>query len=307
VTVQLLRTVQLIDVVKLLDAVKLPDAVKMPDAVKLLDAADLPRSGRLTDVLLAPPGAPPSAATRLAVADQLRTGLGRRVRRPAEPARCNVDRHSLRRALLPGPARAADPFTWSARTARRVLGLEGVRRCVAGRSRTPSDGVAAGVADVVEDHAGGQRGAGSLARWLGEIGPGGRAAVAAEAITWATALYGALDWRRLEGLVEVGPRDRWWDCPTAPGVGLRGRAEVSVHAAGGCTTALVTMAGGRPGATAALELGLPALVAVLAVPGPPPARVVGLWPECGRTLVLTVDDVVLERTAAAVVEGFGTQ
>ncbi|MGH9093313.1 MAG: hypothetical protein ACRDZR_18325, partial [Acidimicrobiales bacterium] len=68
----------------------------------------------------------------------------------------------------------------------------------------------------------------------------------------------------------------------------------------------LTLVGGRPGPGSRVELGLAALVEVVRRPGGPvPARVVGWWPECGRALVLDVDEALLASTVEAVVDAAG--
>jgi hypothetical protein len=66
------------------------------------------------------------------------------------------------------------------------------------------------------------------------------------------------------------------------------------------------MVGGRPGPTARAELALAGLVAALGGSGAGvPARVAGYWPDCGRALVLPVDDELLGRCAASVLAVLG--
>jgi hypothetical protein len=159
--------------------------------------------------------------------------------------------------------------------------------------------------------------------------------VRAEAVSWATAVCSALDWGRIHG-AEIGGPDRWWDCPTAQAVGFRGRAEVRVplpvaagdgntdgHGAGDGNTdghgegdadrdahrgivkaggpglALFVVMPGWPGATGRSELGVTALAHALAAPAPGsvPVRVVGWWPQTGRSTALDVDRRLLEQAA----------
>jgi hypothetical protein len=145
---------------------------------------------------------------------------------------------------------------------------------------------------------------GSPATFLTQIGDGGRAAVEAEAVTWATRFHLALEWDRLPRTPAVGVADRWWDCPSVR-VGLRGRADVRIAVEGDRQT-LFTMLSGTPGSTSRVELALAALVDILGRPAaPPPARVVGWWPDCGRALVLAPGIDLLQDTAAAVVRAVG--
>ena len=100
------------------------------------------------------------------------------------------------------------------------------------------------------------------------------------------------------------------------GVLVRARADVRVELAvgeGGArepgtgggpakAVALLAVLGGLPGATSYQELAVGALGELLASPGGPvAARVVGLWPECGRAMVCEVDRTALDGAIEAVV------
>ena len=188
------------------------------------------------------------------------------------------------------------------------MGVPAAARVVGGRAANPARAAAGVLAEVT---AAGRRGArpGSLASWLARAPRGVAAAVAAEATAWATHLVTALEWHRLAG-AEVGGPDRWWDLPGRRPVGLRGRADVRVPVpaapggdAGAPPVSCLSLLGGRPGPGSRAELGLAALVEAVRRPGEPvPARVAGWWPECGRALVLDVDEALLASTAAAAVE-----
>jgi hypothetical protein len=292
-----------------------------------LPTGRLPRARTLTDALLAPSDPPPTG-------DQL-ASLGRRLQEdlaslalPPGARRIRVDPYLLRTvhptAELPGDGA---PFRWSPRTARRAIGVAAVAACVDGSVRTPAEAVVTRVAQLVEDTRQGLARAGSLAEWLALTAGGALAAVVAEATTWATRLFGAVEWTRLDGPPSIGGPDRWWDCPGAPLVGLRGRADVRIPPVVGreprhrsvatdvdptdgsrrSGPSVLSMVGGRPGPTSRLELGLAALVDVLSRPSAAaPGRVVGWWPDCGRALVLGVDLHLLRQTADAVVTAVGT-
>jgi hypothetical protein len=204
--------------------------------------------------------------------------------------------------LRPPTAGAATPFRWTARTARRTIGLAAARDCPPGSRRSPGDAVVETMAVMAEDGRRGLGRAGGIEQWLAALAPGGTAAVAAEATVWATGLLHAVTWDRIHGAA-VGPADQWWN--VSAGVVLRGRADVRLPVGDGGEgrrTALLTIVGGRPGPASRAALGLPALVAAAGGRQQPmPARVVGWWPECGRALVLPVDAGLLETTVDAVV------
>lgn len=266
-----------------------------------LPAAVLPRARCLTDALVAPPDPAPHGAALEVLRARTRDELAV-VAPPAGPV-LRVDGYLLGTSARDPvrPPAAGRPFSWSPRTARRSIGVAAVRRCLEGGARTPAEAVAATAARMAGDARAGLASRVSPASWLATLEDGARAAVLAEATTWATHLFEAVEWRRLDPQPAVGCADRWWDCPGVRTVALRGRADVRVGAPGG-RQVLLTMAAGRPGPTSRVELALAALVDVAAGPSmPPPARVVGWWPECGRALVLCVDLELLEETARSVV------
>lgn len=277
-----------------------------------VDPTALPRARALTDALLAPadpPAAPDGAAVRsrcLTILDQLSEGCP-----PGE--RLRVDGYLLRRvALEPDRLAVVDDFRWSPRTSHRLVGLKGARHCLRGGCRTPSDGVARALTDAFADVAEGRRRPGSLEHWLTTLRAGGLAVVQAEAVTWVTEFLGALQWERIERPSLLAGPDQWWSLPQAPGVSLRGRAEVRAAIPDGAAgphrgakrpSALFVVMQGRPWPGARHELSLPALVSVLAHPSERvPERVVGWWPQCGRSQILPVDGPLLESTAEVVVE-----
>jgi hypothetical protein len=282
-----------------------------------LPSTRLPRAQVLTDVLLTPPGSAPDPDMLSDLRQRLQDDLSSSSTGPSGDRPIRVDAFLLR-TVLRSADRPVDgsPFQWSPRTARRSIGIAAVGRCADGHARTPAAAAASTVAQLVEDGRRGHARHGSLAAWLAVLNEGGRAAVLAEAITWATEIFVAIQWGRLERPTIVGGRDRWWDCPGSAEVALRGRADVRVPttAPQGAVhrtdmtdsdspraSSLFTMVGGRPGSTSRIELGLAALVDVMSRPAdPPPARVVGWWPDCGRALVLGVDLPMLRQTATAV-------
>ncbi len=169
-------------------------------------------------------------------------------------------------------------FSWNARTARRVLGLAAVRSLAAGRSPTPSDAVRERVALATRLVRDGVEPISGMDRWLAALSPAGRASAAAEAITWATRLWCALDWSALGTRPIVG-RDRWWDSPHSALLALRSRAEVRAG-----HSHLVLLSGPRRDSVRA-ELALVTLVESLRAPtAGPPGRVVGWWPDSGHTV-----------------------
>jgi hypothetical protein len=267
----------------------------------------------VTDALIAPPlGDLPATALR-----DVRVGLVRDlttiVAELPRGEKLVLDDYHLRIAAFdPERCGRADAFSPSPRTTRRAIGVVAVDRCVRGRSTVPATAVSEILAAAVDDVAAAAEHPGHdtprlpwWAEWYCRLGPGGRAVVEAEAVTWSSQLWTAVAWERLDHVPVVGGRDDWWACPGARQLTLKGRAEVRVPGAG--RQALLVVAGGAPSPGWRIELGFPALVAAL-VRGERgvPVRVVGTWPSCGQFRVLDVDARALEDSARAVVSATGT-
>ena len=221
-------------------------------------------------------------------------------RRGAGPFR--ITDHEVRVAWPVGGAPLgadAAAFAWSTRTARRVLGLAAVRSLAAGRSRTPSDAVRERVAQATRMVRDGVEPISNMDRWLTGLAPAGRASAAAEAITWATRLWCALDWSALGTRPIIG-RDRWWDSPHSALLALRSRAEVRAG-----HSHLVLLSGPRRDSVRA-ELALVTLVESLRAPAAgPPGRVVGWWPDSGHTVRLEPEPRALTLGVDAVSRALG--
>jgi hypothetical protein len=220
------------------------------------------------------------------------------------------------------------PFAWKPTFVRRSLGLAAIESCLQHRHATPAEAVG-----VVADEA-----VATWARtgwrtfhwepWFGGLPSGGRSVVLAEAATWATALWSALDWNQFGSVPVTGGPDDQWICTAARTVRLKGRCELRVgisppeccrlgrHGAVGSgegatrsgndstcpPTALVSVTGGVPAEDWRADLGFLALVASLRSPSRPvPARVAGLWPDVGAHRMLDVDGEVLVVAADKVI------
>jgi hypothetical protein len=253
----------------------------------------------VTDALVAAVPDPPAEPWRTAL-DDARRALAVLAARRRAGGPCRITDHEVRVGLhgpAPGPTREA-PFAWSGRTARRTLGLSAVRALVSGQASTPVEAMRARVADASRLVREGTARTSSLDHWLDGLSPAARAAVGAEAVTWATRLWCALDWERLEAPV-VG-RDHWWDSPHSSLLALRSRAEVRTACAD-----LVVLAGPRRDSVRA-ELALVMLVeSLLARNGSPPGRVVGWWPESGHVVRLDPGPAALVLGVAAVAHAVG--
>jgi hypothetical protein len=187
-----------------------------------------------------------------------------------------------------------EPFAWSARTARRTLGLAAVRRLADGGARSPAEAVRTRLAESGAWVRDGSPWVSPLDRWLAGLPPAGLAAVAAQAVTWATRLWCALDWAAFPSPPVIG-RDHWWDSPHSALLALRGRADVRTERAH-----LVVLSGPRRDSARA-ELALVTLVEALrGRSGDPPGRVVGWWPDSGHLVRVEPEPAVLTQGAEAV-------
>lgn len=284
-----------------------------------LSPVALPRARALTDALLAPEGDPPPEATAAEMGERLTRGLAevlanapagvpgapRRGRAPCarvgafDLARAGPDDRSDGGGRTAGQAASArraqpDPFRWSARTARRKIGLAAVRICADGCAASPVDAVTLVMADPAGPSGLGPNGPGSCADWLASLAPPARALVQAEAVTWATRLWTAIEWPRVTPRPVVGGADRWWHWNGAVRVALRGRADVRVPGPRGAQLSVV---GGSPAPAARSALCLAALVDVLTRGAAhAPSRVVGWWPDCGKVWLVPVNRSTLQAT-----------
>jgi hypothetical protein len=202
-----------------------------------------------------------------------------------------------------------DTFVASPRLCRRAVGVAAVNRCVRGVSPGPAVAVAEVLAGGLEDASGATGNAAVRAPWWAPwyagLPRGGRAVVCAEAVTWATQLLTAVDWRRFPRPPVVGGRDDWWQCPGGSQLVLKGRADV--RAVTGRRPTLLVVGTGRCQSDWRVELGYPGLVATLVRDAQgAPSRVLGVWPQSGQVRALTVDLATLRATATAVVSALAT-
>jgi hypothetical protein len=256
--------------------------------------------GRLTDALLSPltghaDHVPESAARASETLSRLAA------RAAGRPFR--LTGHDVQVALAP-PGEGFDPtpFAWSATTTRRALGLAAIRSLVAGEVRSPWDGVAEALARATAARDG-ERPLSAMDRWLAGLPRTGLAAVHAEATTWATRLWCALDWGAFVERPTIG-RDHWCDSRGPSTLAIRSRAEVravSADRAGNPLSVHLVILGGTRRTSVSSELSVVALVETLCAPASlPPGRVVGWWPESGHLIAIEVDRAVVEAGVAAV-------
>ena len=229
--------------------------------------------GATGGALTAPARGDVSPGTLDGIRQRLAEGVADAVAGRADDVRVEVGLPQLRRAryqpdLLVLPD---GQFIWKPAFVRRSLGTAALRACAAGRFRGPADAVGPVADQAVEDWRRSGWRTFHWEPWFAGLGPGGRAAVLAEAITWATPVWTALDWKRIGPAAEFGPPDDRWSVPSLAAVRLRGRSEAKVTVAGpdgrpGGATTLLSVSGGRPGDGWHDELAFLALVAGLASP-----------------------------------------
>jgi len=275
----------------------------------------LPRSAALTEALLAPP----TRVVETGRIQELRARLLRELPPLADmippDERLQIGSFELAMARDRPESCAArrdggNQFVPSAAVTRRAVGISAVERCVRGRSAAPQTAVAevleAGLEDLAESRS--AQGAPRppwWAEWYESLGPGGRATVHAEAATWATQLWTALDWSRFERPPVVGGRDDFWDCPGRRQLVVRGRAEVRGFA--GQRPVMLVMAPRHPGPSWRAELAHRALVVAMSRgEGSVPARVAGFWPSSGMVRICEVDALAMSEAADALVSAVST-
>jgi hypothetical protein len=269
----------------------------------------LPRAWTVTEELVAPVPAL-DAGELQAVRDRVVAGLAPVAAELPEGVRLVLDTYRYRLALR-SPERCAErpePLAMTPATCRRAVGVAAVDRCLRRRAVGPAQAVAqvleAGAEDAGRAEAGHGVRAPWWARWYAGLGPGGRAAVAAEATTWATQLWTGLAWERMPPPVVVGGRDDWWDLPGRR-LTLRSRVEVRTQVDG--RAALVVAGSGAPDGASRPELSFAALVAALAGSArSAPGRVLGMWPAAGQLRVVAVGAHALEVAADELVSAAAT-
>jgi len=270
-------------------------------------ALAVPRARSVAEALLAPAIGGPTTEEL----ERLRAELGRDLQAVAGdlPGRGGLRLDTFRMRLARRHPEACllgdEPFTPSPRACRRAVGSAAVRACVRGRAGAPAAAVAevlaAGAAEADVPGAG----APWWASWYTGLSAAARAVVHAEALSWATAVFGAVDWTSLPRVPVIGGTDDWWSCPGPRPVVLRGRVDVGVP--DGRRLAFLVVGSGHCPDDWRAELGFPGLVGALARSAEAaPSRVVGVWPDSGQWRVLDLDIATLRAAAVAVVSAAAT-
>ena len=119
-----------------------------------------------------------------------------------------------------------ESFVWKPVFVRRSLGLAVVDACLTGRFATPMEAVAPVSSEAVAEWERTGWRTFHWEPWFAGLGPGARAAVLADAVTWATSLWSSFDWKALPQPVELGGAYDQWSCPVPRSVRLKARARL---------------------------------------------------------------------------------
>ena len=276
---------------------------------------DSSRGKRITDALLGPPTTEVSDAAREAVRDRLLRRVPDLVDALPVGSQITIGLPLLTQ-LAHGdgvPTEPKEPFTWKPAFVRRSLGLAAIEACVDRRYRWGPSQAVGPVADraVAEWQRTGWQ-TYHWEPWFAGLGGGARAAVLAEASSWAIPLWAALEWHRFPVPPRLGGPDDQWVCAAPRTVRLRGRCELraalvgeptGLHAPPVIGTALVSVASGVPDhREGEAELAFLALVASLRSPSRPvPNRVVGLWLQSCGFRVVEITEELLDQAASRVI------
>lgn len=272
----------------------------------MMRTTDLSSSGALSSALVAPPQWTITSNHCEQIREHLERGIVERVGHLATAWPIEITLPVLRRAITcPETLAASDePFVWKPLFVRRSLGLAVVDACARGRFRSPAEAVG----PIAEEAVGEWRRSGwrtfHWEPWLAGMARGSRAVVLADAVTWATALWVAFDWRAFDEVPQFGGAYDEWSRTARATVRLKVRSEMRVRLglpAAGATVAggpealaLVSVSSGCRHEGWADQLAFLGLVAGLhASRRPMPARVMGIWPDTGQCSVVEVDETAL--------------
>ena len=262
-------------------------------------ASMAPKAQALTDLLINPAPTPENLDGGLhrALASRLAAAAPGRIHGPLKFDAWLV--HTASAEHL-GTSRC---FQWTPRNSRRLLGVAGARRVLAGTSSSPLAGVRAAIDEAVTRGSSIGARPGSLGTWLAEAPRGVLGAIVAEAGSHATDLLVALRWEQLGPKAVLGAADPIWAVPGAPWISVRGRRDAVVLLDPEARTrALLCVRAGKPGQGTYDDLSLVALADALTQrESPIPTRVVGHWPSCGRSLSLEVAPEDLRHAARLLV------
>jgi hypothetical protein len=263
------------------------------------------RAMELSRAVLAP--APPAIdpTDRDRIRQRLVEGVADEVERLPEGENLVITMPVLRRVLARPELllRSGEPFAWQPKFVRRSLGLAVVGACAEGRFHSPAEAAGPVAAEAVDEWCRTGWKAFYWEPWFAGLAPAARAAVLAEAVSWATALWTSFDWHLFGDRLRLGGPDDQWVLPGSRAVRLKGRRELQVATASPRSdvaradqgpSSLVSVSGSTPAPTWSEELAFLAVVALRTASRPLPARVTGLWPDAGTYRIVEIDRPALE-------------
>lgn len=243
----------------------------------------------------------PAATTTQFSRDNLRH-LANRLGRATTPSGelLRIDSWTLRSGL----DAVQGGFAWTPQFTKRSLGLAALRLLVFGVASTPSEAVSQEVERLIRLGVDQPSSSNSLAAYLASSSGAIRSAAMAHAMTYATEVFCAIDWKHFERHPIIGGPDAT-ALLRSQGLALRGRAELVVDIDGAkagdlAESRLVVMHGSIADDTTLL-LGSAALAATLSSgESQAPARLVAYFPTSGQAAVLDITENILNRVALGI-------
>jgi hypothetical protein len=257
----------------------------------------LPRAAAITDVLVAPPDGELGETEISRIRDRIVYGRPLAARATlGDPVRVDAYLISMYLADPERLQRLDRSFSPTPASCRRTIGLAAVLMCLRDPSLAPGSAVKTLLSDAGTPSVSGTW----WEEWYRKQPRAARSVVAAEAVTWATHLFEALEWHRFDPPARLAADIRWQTTGPSP-IAIHGKVDVQVSTGG--RPSFFTINTGIAGPHWAAALSLPALAAGLGRgPVGVPARVVGLWPESGQVRILAVEPGILDRTSRLVIE-----
>lgn len=203
-----------------------------------------------------------------------------------------ISRTTLPGALACPGSVTDDAFAWNARTAARSLGLPALWQMVRDHRMDPRAAVERAMVEVVSEVPGR-----SLGQWLVSLSPAQRAAVSAQACSWAARAWTAVPWAAL-GRIRPLFASLYWNPGRDGPLTLVARPDIQVLLRRGSKTDVVLLSLGLPSAPAAR---LDTLVTAFRL-GRAPLRSVRVDPASGSVEVADVTAASLEQAVNEILQ-----
>ena len=229
----------------------------------------------------------PARTTPILLSDEQRRSFSERMRQIPTTSPRRLDAWGVERGGRPDL-----PFTWTATTARRIIGTRAAQRHNSSRESI-LEAVRDEIADQLIIASSGRSRSGSLAHWLANASHPGLGLITAEAVNWATQL---LEASTLFGdSTHLCRSDAYYNISGASTT-LRGRRDLLLPSTEG--RVVVRVRSGAPGPSAGAGLRTDLFIDALAHPeGEAAQQFIGLWPDAG--LLLLVEGTVENLRAGA--------